>query len=113
MFSIFTRERLVDNSSSKGKSVKFKDGINPGDGTSSSGGEDMHSPPPPSSEKEKVPPKKKKKSSSSKKRKQKLKSSGLGDDCIDGETPPPKPSTPYPFCPPGILYQVCPQYAGE
>lgn len=27
--------------------------------------------------------------------------------------PPPPPSTPYPYCPPGILYQVCPQYASE
>lgn len=26
---------------------------------------------------------------------------------------PPPPSAPYPFCHPGILYQVCPQYAGE
>jgi hypothetical protein len=97
------------------KGVKFADGVNPGFGTESSEGEEMRSPPPPSIlQMEKLKLKKLKKKRDRAKRKLKLKEIQAANSELDflADVPPP-PSSSFPFCHPGILYQVCPQYAGN
>lgn len=103
-----------ERSKGRAREVQFKDGINPGDGTSSSGGEEMASPPPPSADA--APPPKKVKIK--RKKKVKVKPPKEKRDTEDNPTedpipPPPKPDVPYPFCPPGILYQVNLPYASK
>lgn len=61
----------VSNTSDNKKSVKFADGICPGEGTSPSAGEELSSPPPPSSKKKLAKEKRYKKMRMSKKSKKK------------------------------------------
>jgi len=35
------------------------------------------------------------------------------EEIIDEDSLPLPPASPFPYCHPGILYQVCPQYAGK
>jgi len=102
-----------DSEASSKKAVKFVDGINPGFGTESSDGEEMRmSPPPPSVlEKEKLRVKQLKKKHERAKRKQKMKEEKKAAKEVDLTTVPPPPSSAFPFCHPGILYQVYPHYA--
>jgi hypothetical protein len=44
---VFNRDKSVSGESEGRKSVKFADGVRPGEGTSPSAGEDLPSPPPP------------------------------------------------------------------
>lgn len=74
----------------------------------------MGSPPPPSSEPDIGPKMVKVK----RKKKVKVKLPKVKDESQDGSeerppSPPPIPSVPYPFCPPGILYQVNLPYASK
>ncbi len=100
----------------KTKGVKFADGIDPGYGTPDMDEEELGgSPPPPSIlQREKLKLKKLKRKRDRAKRKLQLRKK------LEPELPrdsfhqiPPPPKSPFPFCHPGILYQVCPQYAGE
>lgn len=109
------REKSEDRVKLKGRGVTFKDGVNPGNGTSSSGGEEMASPPPPSDDPSQGP----KKIKIKRKKKVKVKSPKVKEEIredvpADEEvSPPPAPSGPYPYCPPGILYQVNLPYASK
>ena len=47
MFSCYYREKPISSENEERKSVKFADGVRPGEGTSPSAGEDLPSPPPP------------------------------------------------------------------
>lgn len=80
--------------------------MDPGCGTSSSGGEEMASPPPAFGQDPVLDAQIKKKLKKKKKKKKLIEEADLF-------TPPSCPASPYPFCHPGILYQVCPQYAGN